>query len=84
MFQGTYQTPFYRQLHALVHRDLELRQRLYAQPVPDPELLAALDQLDHDWFTLGQLEIRYRSLNPTVILKPYGHVHAPDLSKGWN
>jgi len=84
MFQGTYQTPFYRQLHRLVHRDLALRQRLSTQPAPAPELLAALDQLDHDWFRLGQLEIRSRSIKPTVILKQYEHVAAPDLSKGWN
>ncbi len=28
MFQGTYQTPFYRHLHRLLHRDLLVRQRL--------------------------------------------------------
>jgi anaerobic magnesium-protoporphyrin IX monomethyl ester cyclase len=28
MFQGTYQTAFYRELHGLLHRDLELRQQL--------------------------------------------------------
>lgn len=28
MFQGTYRTAFYRELHGLLHRDLELRQRL--------------------------------------------------------
>ncbi|HVT59863.1 MAG TPA: radical SAM protein [Thermoanaerobaculia bacterium] len=30
MFQGTYQTPFYRHLHRLLHRDLRLHQRLRA------------------------------------------------------
>jgi anaerobic magnesium-protoporphyrin IX monomethyl ester cyclase len=28
MFQGTYQTAFYRELHGLLHRELELRHRL--------------------------------------------------------
>ena len=61
MFQGTYQTPFYRQLHALVHADLELRQRLDAQPVLDVEVLHALDRVNAGWFALGQLETQYRS-----------------------
>jgi radical SAM superfamily enzyme YgiQ (UPF0313 family) len=28
MFQGTYQSPFYRKLHRVLHRDLALRQRI--------------------------------------------------------
>ena len=84
MFQGTYQTPFYRTLHALVHRDLELRHWLQTQSVPTTDVLNALDRLHHDWFTLGQLETQYRSVNPTTIAKPYNRVDAPDLSKGWN
>jgi anaerobic magnesium-protoporphyrin IX monomethyl ester cyclase len=46
MFQGTYQTPFYRHLHRLLHKELRLRQRLCGrQPVaatdPPPVLEAA-------------------------------------------
>ncbi|WP_179136731.1 B12-binding domain-containing radical SAM protein [Candidatus Entotheonella palauensis] len=84
MFQGTYQTPFYRQLHTLIHRDLELRQQLYAQSASDTELLQALDCLTDDWFTLGQLDGQYRSADPTVIRKDYDQVEEPDLSKEWN
>jgi anaerobic magnesium-protoporphyrin IX monomethyl ester cyclase len=84
MFQGTYQTPFYRQLHALVHADLELRQRLDTQPGLDVELLHALDRVNAGWFALGQLETQYRSASPTMIYKDYTQAAAPDLSKGWN
>ncbi len=82
MFQGTYQTPFYRHLHALLHRDLTVRQQL--RTAADPEILRDLDELNHDWFVLGQMESRYRSANPTVLHKPYEQLHAPDLSKEWN
>jgi anaerobic magnesium-protoporphyrin IX monomethyl ester cyclase len=84
MFQGAYETPFYRQLHALVHADLQLRQRLQAQPIRDVELFHALDRLNAAWFALGQLETQYRSASPTMIHKDYAQVVAPDLSKEWN
>jgi len=84
MFQGTYQTPFYRQLHDLIHADLELRQRLHAQLVLDGALYHALDQMHAAWFTLGQLETQHRSASPTTIRKDYAQVTAPDLSKEWN
>jgi anaerobic magnesium-protoporphyrin IX monomethyl ester cyclase len=84
MFQGTYETPFYRQLHTLLHGELALRQRLQAQPLPNVELLQALERLHEDWFALGQLETQYRSAHPTIIHKDYAQVTAPDLSKGWN
>jgi len=84
MFQGTYQTPFYRQLHALLHADLALRQRLHSRPVLDGELGQTLDRVNAAWFTLGQLETQYRSASPTTIRKDYAQVTAPDLSKEWN
>jgi anaerobic magnesium-protoporphyrin IX monomethyl ester cyclase len=34
MFQGTYQTPFYRHLHRLLHKELRLRQSLCGQRRP--------------------------------------------------
>lgn len=67
IFQGTYQTPFYRKLHKLLHRDLELRQRLHRALAPDTDLLQELDRLNHDWFILGQMETQYRSPDPTTI-----------------
>jgi anaerobic magnesium-protoporphyrin IX monomethyl ester cyclase len=42
MFQGTYQTPFYRHLHRLLHRDLLLRQRLHAAALPAAPPLPAV------------------------------------------
>jgi anaerobic magnesium-protoporphyrin IX monomethyl ester cyclase len=84
MFQGTYQTPFYRKLHRLIHDDLLLRQQLHAHPMPDAALLQALDRLNSNWFALGQLEAQYRSTEPTIIRKDYAEVEAPDLSQEWN
>lgn len=92
MFQGSYQSPFYRKLHRVLHRDLELRQRLAQQsrnghgpePVNETELLAALDHLSHEWLELGRLEVLHRSETPTMIVKPYAAPAAPDLSRDWN
>ncbi|HET9228506.1 MAG TPA: radical SAM protein, partial [Thermoanaerobaculia bacterium] len=82
MFQGTYQTPFYRKLHQVVHHDLDLRHRLADGPTP--ELLAELDRLNADWLELGRLEVECRSAEPTTIHKPYGELAAPDLSRDFN
>ena len=82
MFQGTYQTPFYRKLHQVVHHDLDLRHRLAGGV--DPALLEELDRLNADWLELGRLEVECRSAEPTRIHKPYGELEAPDLSKDFN
>ncbi|HWM89281.1 MAG TPA: radical SAM protein [Thermoanaerobaculia bacterium] len=84
MFQGTYQTPFYRKLHQVVHHDLDLRHRLASAGGLDPALLEELDRLNADWLELGRLEVECRSAEPTRIHKPYGTPEAPDLSKDWN
>lgn len=86
MFQGTYQTPFYRKLHQVVHHDLDLRHRLAKGvngEIP-PGLLEELDRLNADWLELGRLEVEHRSADPTRIHKPYGELAAPDLSKDFN
>jgi anaerobic magnesium-protoporphyrin IX monomethyl ester cyclase len=83
MFQGSYQSPFYRKLHEVLHHDLELRQRIAAGP-PDADLIAAIDQLNGDWLELGRLEVEHRSIAPTLIAKSYGELAAPDLSQEWN
>ncbi len=82
MFQGTYQTPFYRKLHQVVHHDLDLRHRL-AKGV-DSGLLEELDRLNADWLELGRLEVEHRSADPTRIHKTYGELAAPDLSRDFN
>ncbi|HSR53336.1 MAG TPA: radical SAM protein [Acidobacteriota bacterium] len=84
MFQGTYQTPFYRKLHRLLHRDLELRHELRQSPSPNGTLLERLDRLNAHWFELGQMELQYRSESPTAIEKDYAQPLEPDLSKRWN
>jgi len=68
MFQGTYQSQFYRRLHQLLHADLEMRQRLAVQPgAPDASTRSAMDRLDEEWAELGRVEARYRSVSPTQI-----------------
>jgi anaerobic magnesium-protoporphyrin IX monomethyl ester cyclase len=78
MFQGTYQTPFYRHLHRLLHRELRLRQG-------DPaELAGGLDALCADWLELGRLEAGCRSEKPTTLATHREAPAAPDLSKRWS
>jgi anaerobic magnesium-protoporphyrin IX monomethyl ester cyclase len=85
IFQGTYQSPFYRKLHQVLHDDLELHRRLDAAAGPaDAETLAAIDQLSADWFELGRLEAQHRSAEPTLLAKTYDQIAAPDLSQEWN
>jgi anaerobic magnesium-protoporphyrin IX monomethyl ester cyclase len=76
MFEGTYTTPFYRKLHKLIHRELELLRRGASQEELD-EVLAA-------WSELSAAEAGYRSVRPTALRKHYATVSAPDLSKRWN
>ena len=89
MFQGTYQTPFYRKLRQVVHRELELRHRL-ARGEGEEALLGDLDRVAADWLELGRLEADARSAAPTVIGISAGSdggspaLPAPDLSRAWN
>lgn len=84
MFQGTYQTPLYRKLHDLLHRDLELRIRLRDAPELHASIQPCLDQLNRDLLDLRQAEASYHNANPTVIRKYYPAVNAPDLDSRWN
>ncbi len=81
MFQGTYQTPFYRELRRLLHRDVELRRR---RRDGEAGLEAELERLDGDWRRLERLEGSSRSALPTPLHKPYGELPAPDLSRTWS
>ncbi len=85
MFQGTYQTPFYRQLRQVVHRDLELRLRTrHGKNGEDEDLRRERDELAAGWRELERLEIACRSAAPTTVHKPYDNLPVPDLSKTWN
>lgn len=83
MFQGTYRSAFYRHLHRVVHRDLDVRQRL-ANGDAGTEVLEELDALNADWLELGRLEVEQRSTAPTPLCKTGLPLAAPDLSKTWN
>jgi len=85
MFQGAYQSPFYRKLHQVLHDDLTLCQRLHvADGPPDADTLAASDRLNAEWLELGRLEAQYRSVAPTRISRVHDQPRAPDLSREWN
>jgi anaerobic magnesium-protoporphyrin IX monomethyl ester cyclase len=82
MFQGTYQTPFYRKLRQAVHRDLDVRRKIRAgeAAIADTDL----DGLTADWRELERLEESCRSASPTTIHKPCAPLPEPDLSRTWN
>jgi anaerobic magnesium-protoporphyrin IX monomethyl ester cyclase len=88
MFEGTYASPFYRQLHRLLHQELLLRRRLANSLEGSvgavPDLLKELDRLSDSWRELGRLEATYRSAAPTRVALPLIERPAPDLSKEWN
>ncbi len=83
MFQGAYETSFYRKLHKLLHRDLEVRRRLRATPACE-EALREKAELDALWLELQSSEAGARNVNPTAIRKNYVIMEAPDLSRRWN
>ena len=82
MFHGTYQTPFYRRVHKILHRELELRHRLRDRPNDDDAL--ELDDVLAEWDELGRTEAESLNATPTSISKEYGPVMQPDLSRRWN
>jgi len=84
MFQGTYQTPFYRKLRQALHHELDLRHRLRKGAAEPSTVLADLDRVAADWLELGRLEAGCRSAMPTLVTKTYGPLEAPDLTKRWN
>lgn len=80
LFQGTYQTPFYRKLHHLLHEELKLLQQMQrGEKVSQVEL----DAMSLAWQELDQLQKENLSACPTV-LPERETTGAPDLSKRWN
>ena len=73
LFKGSYQSPFYRKLHQLLHAELDavLQQQI------------SLD-LPTLWDELHELERTCRNDEPTQLVKPYDIPVIPDLSKPWN
>ncbi|MEM7349962.1 MAG: radical SAM protein, partial [Acidobacteriota bacterium] len=79
MFQGTYRTPFYRQLHKVLHQELEVcRQPADAASDAESER-AGRERLEASWARLRRLEVECRSEAPTHITKTYAQPSAPDL-----
>ena len=52
MFKGTYGTAFYRRLHALVHRELEIRHAIR----DGADMGSALAGIDAEWDELARHE----------------------------
>jgi hypothetical protein len=96
MFQGSYQSPFYRKLHQTLHADLDLHHRIadFRFQISDWDADAAqsaiynlqseMDCLSADWLELGRMEVQYRSDAPTLLALPIEQRAAPDLSREWN
>jgi anaerobic magnesium-protoporphyrin IX monomethyl ester cyclase len=57
LFQGTYETSFYRKVRELIHSEVR---------DVDWDDAEGVDRLDERWRTLGRLEARHRSRHPTV------------------
>ncbi len=68
MFRGTYTTPFYRQLHGLLHDELMARRAARSSTA---DIAAAarltLEKIESEWARLAREEVGWRSENPTVI-----------------
>jgi anaerobic magnesium-protoporphyrin IX monomethyl ester cyclase len=86
LFEGSYRTPFYRRLHRLLHRDLELRRALAGggQGNGGGAAGAELARLEEAWRELRATAAAHRSDRPTAIAKPWPAPPPPDLSKAWN
>lgn len=73
MFKASYKTPFYKQLHTLLHKDLDLRIALKNARPADNDLIgniAELEKQKHDleleWRLWEASEARFRNENPTT------------------
>jgi anaerobic magnesium-protoporphyrin IX monomethyl ester cyclase len=90
MFRGTYQTPFYRQLHLALHDDLDLHRRKAGLPaVPHPALgPVSLDEQEdrvaRAWAEVEALEVSCRNRRPTLLVRAEPSPPAPDLSRPFN
>ena len=64
MHAGEYDSLFYHQLHAVVHRDLDLHLRVAAGE-NGPDLLRELDEVEAAWIELGRAETLSRHTHPS-------------------
>ena len=77
MFQGPYRTPFYRRLHKLLHKDLELRRNANGSDKAD--VREHLDQLEAEWREWAESEPHYRNPDATVFSRPHRPATAPTV-----
>jgi len=61
LFQGMYETPFYKKLHRVLHDELELR-HLMVDAAANGETRASdlLKKVSRGWLELGQMESTHR------------------------
>lgn len=64
MHAGEYDSIFYHQLHAVVHRDLDLHHRLAAGEKSE-EVLREMDEVSAAWLDLGRTETLARHRHPS-------------------
>jgi anaerobic magnesium-protoporphyrin IX monomethyl ester cyclase len=83
MFEGTYDTAFYRQLHALLHREVELRpsSRGNGRAPADAE---AREALRLAWAELARGEGDHRSRSPSALAPHTTRPSPPDITRSWN
>jgi anaerobic magnesium-protoporphyrin IX monomethyl ester cyclase len=80
MFHGTYDTAFYRRLHTLLHRELELQQAARAGAAHGQ----AREALQRAWDDLERQEAVHRSAAPTTLASSGAEPSPPDLAHSCN
>lgn len=86
LFEGSYTSAFYRELHGLLHRELDARQAMAraagegGRAGAESELAAVMEA----WATLEKREPASRSAAPTSIPAQVERLLAPDLSLAAN
>ncbi len=80
MFLGTYDSSFYRELHALLHRELVVR---LAESRGEPGTAPEREDVERTWARLADTESTFRNREP-VVLSAQAASPRPDLSGAWN
>jgi anaerobic magnesium-protoporphyrin IX monomethyl ester cyclase len=83
MFEGTYDTAFYRRLHALLHREVDLR-RSSGGNGHAPADAEAREALHRAWAELARGAADHRSRSPTALAPHATRPSPPDLTRSWN
>ena len=90
LFRGTFTSPFYKRLHAVVHDELDLlRRQAGLEHTPHPLLtLVPLDEqharVAAGWTAIDELRRTCRNERPTLLVRAEPAPEAPDLSAAHN